>query len=263
MNRGLLAGLTSRTWSRYEWDMVVTNDDPAGAGLTQPTFDTYNGRYQFGRYMDLNGLIVVQAQVSYVGSTTVGSGGPYAFKLPVPARRSTPDTAVWEPIGAAMCYFSITGPYVNVPVTPILARPYKSLQGRHDSYCQFIAGRVVSWGSVDINAIAPSGRETISHRVGMTPQASDIQLVPMSYTGTQNVNPYWVDTIGSSTFEVHTYNNNGSGGGVLDLGWKIDAEPAAGVGGNLVGPYVPFDWSRFTSLSPFGNFFIELVYEPA
>jgi hypothetical protein len=30
-----------------------------------------------------------------------------------------------------------------------------------------------------------------------------------------------------------------------------------------VSPTVPWDWSRFTSLGPFGNFFIQINYEAA
>lgn len=261
MNRGILNGLAPTTWRRFNPKVVVVNSSPSGSGLTQPFFDTFNGRFQFGRYMRVEGLVVVQAQVSFVGSTTIGAGGPYALQLPVPARRAVPDVQSLLPIGTAMAYFSTVEPFVNVGCCATLADPWASLNGDHDSYAQFYTSQITSWGLE--TGWTPTTAKTVTHQLGFTPSAADIIVTPSGYGGTANTNPWWVAGLTSTTFAVHTWSDNGVGGANGAFGWKAIAEPPTGQGGNLVGPGVPFDWGRFTAFGPFGNFFVELAYEPA
>lgn len=263
MNRGALAGLIPTTWKTYKPQVLAVGQNADQSGLTQPFFDTTGGKFQFGRYMRLNDLIVVQIQTSGVGvNTTWGVGDAYVWSLPIPARRAVPGVASLLPIGEAMCYISTTEPYPNVPCAATLADPWPSLNGTQDNYLQLYATQCTSWGSE--TAWTSTSARTVTHYLGRTPLASDITVTSTAYAGSGNTNPWYVDTIGGSTFAVHTWSDISMTAGAGAFSWKIIAEPLTGQGGNLVGPFVPFNWAARTSfLAPFGNIFIELAYEPA
>lgn len=273
-NRGLLA-------AREQWKYYRPVCATAGSsGLVQPSFDAgptlANGNpYQFGRYVrdpDTN-FVTAEIQFATVGATTLGEGAAWVFSLPVPARRTVELDASTRncpvPIGTGLCYWSfVPVPNANVPCIVTLADAFPSLAGGEDSWVQLYAPYILSWGSESTR----SGTDAVTARAGFPVNARDVEIVQTNGALTAAQSCPVVTTSSDTTFTVR--NRAGSApGSAWTFDWKIRAEPPAGQTGALVGPgtvsaadrigCVPWDWSRFTSLGPFGNVFIQLGYEAA
>lgn len=261
MNYGVLAGVTPVPWKFYRPNLRAVNNTSDGSGLVQPAVDQIKGSNQWGKYLAVERLIIVQAQLDFTGTFVIGSGGPWTMSLPFPVKRPVADTAAVTPIGSAMCYFSITEPFTNIMAVAVPADPWVSLNGQHDRYVQFVAPYITSWGTATI--VAGGTNTTVTHRLGFTPNASDIYITPTNWQSGAvfNMLPISIDTITTTTFRMKAQ-TTAPNATAMTYNWKAVAEPPTGQGGNVVGPNVPFDWSRSTSISPFGNFFVNLAYEP-
>lgn len=268
MNRGTLANQPADMWRYYDAKCMYA-DDALVAASAQPTFDTVDGRsYQFGRYViEDDGLVVAEIQAQLIGTSQVGgnnSGERFVFRLPLKAKRMTgPGTVCPVPIGTAMSYFSFTAPNVNVQCTPTLADPLLSLGGDEDYYCQLYAPYFLNWGTDSIaNGAAASG--AIDSACKFLP-GNAAEITATCTNGNVGVGtPFlFLDNFGSGgTFRANT---RAATTAQLDFGWKARLEPVVGstTSAPRVGAYYPFDWSRFTSLGPFGNMFVSLQYEAA
>lgn len=261
MNTGVISNQGRDNWRVYRPQMLCA----ANGAVTHPSLvesaDVGGGVYQqtqkpFGRWtIDEDGLVTAEIMAELIGAATVGSGTAYVWSLPVKARRPLPGEAMAAPLGTGMSYFSfLPAPNVNVLCVPTLADPWSSLGGAEDFYCQMIAPYVLSWGTDTVTSGA-SG-VTTNHRCGFAVSAYDIEVVPTDADlGTGS--PYHY--ISSITSTQMTIAHRTTATADHALSWKVRAEPSSA----YVGPSVPWDWSRFSSAGPFGNFFIQLSYEAA
>lgn len=255
MNRGIASNTAVGAWKFYNLEIRTV-----GAGAIQPYFDKVDGHtYQYGRYQqDLGtGWVTGQVQVEMIANTTLGSGDNYIFSLPVPAVRLVPDTTDPHPIGAAMCYWSFSpAPNQNMPCVATLANPTAGLNA--DTWFQIYAPEILAQGTGSL--LATGVATTVSHGLNYAPNAEDIQI---AFTGTTIPNTSawaYISNITSTTFDVRTRTAPSAS---CAFSWIIRGVPGSQTGGALVGPYVPWAWSRFTSLGPFGNIFVQFAYQGA
>lgn len=272
MNRGQLIGSTQPQIQFYEPTIVCA----ANSGTpTNPSLTRIDGHtYQFGRFVQINpALVYVEIQLQFLGAQadstgSVGSGGAYCFSLPpeFPLKRTNPGQIERVPIspGTGMCYLSFGSaakPDVNVECVPVPADPWVTLNGQEDSYFSLMAPHCLDWGTFTMaNGAAPY---TVTHGLGYAFSAYDLETLVM--TNTTPTNAFWpvnVPTVTTADFTVQSQNAAGPSGTTQAAAWKVRAEPPTGQAGALVGPAVPWDWTKVSAITPFGNFFVTLLYEP-
>lgn len=248
-NKGVISGLTPGVWQRYRPRMIcVGGTDPNQTDAGDIRFQT--GQWLFHPPDTIEAII--QTQLLATGGQ--GSGGPYAISLPYPGRRAVAGNPDYTPIGNGHVYFSQVAPVVNVDVTPTLANPSTALDDP-DTWCVAYASQIIDWGTFSLS----SASVTVNHKAGFAFNPEDLILTAGSSAGNAWHPPY-VDGITSSQFVVHTRNNSTSPSSAVSYSYKIRAFPPSGASGALISPTVPWDWSRVTSLGPFGNFFFRLTY---
>ncbi len=260
MNRGVLSGLTPGVWQRYKPQLLCAGS----GGETQPVLDdTGSTLYQTGQYLlRPTGSIVVEVQLQFIGTFSLGTGSAYVISLPVPARRITgPNTSCPIPIGTGMTYISFatspTSVNVNCDVVPTLADPFASLSGDEDRYFQAYSPNIIDWGS---SAIAGGTSSiAVTHKAGYAFNPEDIEITFTNSSANAWYPPY-VSNITSTQFTVNSRSPNAASN--AGFSYKIRGEPPSGSTGALMSPTVPWDWSRCTGLTPFGNFFFHLQYRP-
>jgi hypothetical protein len=252
VNKGLISGVTPGVWQRYRPRMICVG------GTDPTTTDAGDIRFQTGQVLFLppdHVEVIVQMQLLTTGSQ--GSGGPYAFLLPYPAHRCAGSGNVDPtPIGNGHAYFSFVGPNVNVDVLPTLANPSTAVDDP-DYWFQAYASNIIDWGTFTLPNSAAS--VTVNHKAGFAFNPEDLLLT----AGNNSANawhPPYVDGITSTQFVVHTRNNSTQPAANVAYSYKVRAQPPSGAAGALISPTVPWDWSRVTSLGPFGNFFFHLQY---
>jgi hypothetical protein len=263
MNTGTISNQGRDNWRVYRPSMLCA----ANGAVTHPVVQEAGSGVQlspFGRWtIDDDGLVTAEIMVQFIGSTTIGSGSAYVWSLPVKARRGLPGAAVAYPLGTGMSYFSFAGgadPRSNVQCIPTLADPWTSLGGAEDFYCQMIAPYVLDWGTGTIGTGSPS--VTVNHRAKYAFSAQDVEIIPTDASTIPTTSPYlYVTGISSTQMTVSNRGATAPSGSGATFSWKVRGEPPAN--GAYVSPTVPWDWSRFTSLGPFGNFFIQINYEAA
>lgn len=223
-NKGALGGVSAQTWRNYEPLWLNTN---VSGNPTMPAIG--NGTLQ-GRYLKLTGgLVVAQVNVGFGSTTTYGNGDSFIFGLPFPANRwsanllnsSTADL----PIGTALAWQGgSASPTFTMPLIPTLADPLAgyNLQTNEDNFFFLFNQHLLSAGTGSITNATPA---TITHALGVTPQAYDIHVTPTAITSAStNPRQIYVDTITSTQFNVNTQTALGSGK-TLSFSWKCRAEP--------------------------------------
>jgi hypothetical protein len=247
-NRGLASGLTPNTWYRYKPRMICVG------GTDPDTSDQGNPNYQTGQFqLRPNGSILAVVQKQFF-TASIGSGGPYAYELPVPARR----LGSTQMNGSGMCYLSFTGsPNVNFEVTPILGE--SSGLDDPDRWFQALAPSAFDWGTGTLSNAATS--VTVNHNLGFAFDPAYLRVNVTNNSGNA-WHPMYCDTVTPTQFTLHTRNNVVTPAANVGFEWTIEAPPPSGTGGALVSPTLPFAWSRVTSLGPFGNHFFIVEYPP-
>ena len=260
MNTGVIANQGRDNWRVFQPEMLCA----ANGAVTHPAIiESASGSQQspFGRWtIDEDGLVTAEIQFSFVGTTSIGSGSAYVWRLPVKARRLLPGAAVAYPCGSGLSYFSFASPSgnpnTNVSCVPTLANPWTSLAGAEDFYCQMIAPYVLSWGTDTV--LSGTAGITTNHRCGFAVAAYDIEVTATD-ADIGVASPYHYIANLTSTQMLIGHRTNATAD--FALSWKVRGEPTTD--GAFVSPTMPWDWSRFTDLGPFGNFFIQLSYEAA
>lgn len=268
MNRGSLLGSTQPQIQFYEPTMICA----ANSGTpTHPSLTRVDGHsYQFGRFVQLSpSLVYVEIQLQFLGAQAdstgaVGSGGVYCISLPpeFPLKRTNPGQIERTPLspGTGMSYLSFGSasvPDVNVECVPVAADPWATLNGQEDSYFSAMVPYGVEWGSNSIGAALTVS--TINHPLGYAFNAYDVDTVTFKATSTQAIQHPYIDTITTTQFNVNVRQIPSTNG--VNFDYKVRAEPATGQAGALMSPTMPWDWTKVTSITPFGNFFFTLLYE--
>lgn len=267
-NRGVLR--SNERWQFFKPRLAIAGT----GGETQPVLKDVDGTtYNNGTYVrdPETNYVTAQMQIAFVSESdgagghvdpTIGSGGPYVMRLPVPARRRVEIDANRRcpiPLGRGMCYLSFVAPLINVPVVPMLADKYLSLGGAEDSWIQFAAPYVLSWGT---ESWSSGTSYTVTHKAGYTPSAYDIEIVQTDTVIASNNGQLVVTATDATTFTVR--NRAGTApSSATGFNWKIRGEPPTGQNGLLVSPTVPFDWTRYNYLGPYPNLFVQFGYEAA
>jgi hypothetical protein len=259
-NVGLLPGLNFDGWRRYEPLFACAGT----GGETQPVLDQqpYPFGNPSGRYMiEEHNEITVAIQMEFAGAGySVGSGSAYVFRLPFPASRWTgKGLSSPVPLGLGMAYNSFSDPQITTPMIVTLADPFASLNGREDNYVQCYCPSILSWGS---GALA-AGSATVTHLLGYTPLAEDIEVVFTDATGTGTLDRamHSIQNITSTTFDIKT--GTTSAGHNMGYAWKVRGKPPTGSTGPLLSPTTPWDWTRTNPGNfYFGNIFLRFSYEP-
>lgn len=223
-NRGIIPGLNTDGWRYYQPRVraFVALGEPAPA---QPVIAPSS---IVGRYRRLgDGLYAVEGQLTLASGDTVGSGdNVWGFSLPFPANR-------WQggadlPVGVGWTGKG-SSPYYNFPIIPTLMDPLApdATYTSEDTYVQFFIENSISRGTATISGTATS--TTVTHNIGYTPNASDINLVITALNNTPaNPQAGWVDTITSTQFNINVKQAPGTGTPTksIDYAWKIRSEPA-------------------------------------
>ena len=263
--KGMIANQIAGGWNYYTIDLKCAGT----GGETQPYLDrkqfNEGNPTQYGRFQqDLDtGWVNGQVQIQFVAASTIGAGSAYVLSLPRPVVRAFPGKADPTPIGKAMCYWS--GSWAsgqrnsNLPCIVTAADPFVSLNGLEDRWAQIYAPEILSQGTATI--INGTQTITVAHDLGYAFNAVDVEYNCTS-SNVASTNAFVsVTAVTSSDLTFGTRNNATSPG--LDISWKVRARVGMPTGstGALVSPTVPWAWSQFTSLGPFGNIFVKLGYE--
>jgi hypothetical protein len=270
MNKGLVTGLNTDTWRYYTPKMIVAGN---AGGLTQPIASGL-GPINFGNFARYHVVekrfCIVEFQYTTVDVGTLGSGGSYAWNLPLPARRWSGDQqAGGSPsgcvIGSGMAYITFANvgvvPNINIPLAVTLADPFISLAGDQDSYFQAYAPYITDWGTDTV--VGGSNTKTTNHTIGFAFNAQDITLNFLDANTGLTASELQLTSITSTQFTIIIRGANASAGG-SSYSYKIRAEPPTGQQGALCSPTVPYDAASKTSLlSPFASWHFAMIYEIA
>ena len=257
-NRGTIPGASKDGWRDYtpEWVGLVHSGgtDPS----VQPSIG--NGSIR-GRYNVLpNGLVIVKFALLIGSTTTLGTGDElWAFGLPLPIYRW--QGSALNPVGDGIAWQGASAsPSFTVPVKPsylndAVFSPFGVGQGRNDYYFGFHCGQAKKTGT---GSIAGSNTSTtITHGLGYTPSAWDIQIVGTGLTsGSTWQGTPWIDTITSTQFNVNLPVAPGTSK-TWSFSWKADAVPGSGSEFNpeMLGSTKPFAWASGNQLGA------TLIYE--
>lgn len=265
MNRGLLVGLEQPQIQFYKPTMICANN---GGALTDPDLTQVDGHsFQYGRYLLVApALVYVEVQIQLLGAQggstgALGSGGVWCISLPdeYPLKRAVPgaiDRSVLSP-ASGMCYLSFgsaTTPDVNVEAVPVAADPWSSLNGREDRYFSAMVPYILDFGTAPGVAGAT---QTVTHDAGFAFDPRDLVNIWTADSSNNALCATAITSVTSTTF-VQTNHSNG----IPASWWKVRAEPPTGQAGALISPTVPWGWDKVTSITPFGNLFFTLLYEP-
>lgn len=215
-NRGVIGGVRIPGWQSYTPNLREFSN--AGTGITQPSL---GNSIAVARWMrDPSGKVFYYGQITFGSTATFGSGGSvWGLTLPYPASRSSGGADL--PIGTAMAWQG-TASNRNMVLTPTLMDPLSpgGTNGAEDDYAQFFCSRLVASGTGSIASAATS--TTITHGLANTPTATDIRITPTATT-TNNCGIWYVDTIGSSTFNVNV--KAAPGASTFAFSWKAEVDP--------------------------------------
>lgn len=260
------ARINARTRPQFQaFDPKLIALGAAGATV-DPVLPTFNGTYQWGRWIEReNGDITVQQQLQFLSSFTVGTAEAYGFLLPRPAFRHPVGPTPLR--GRVLCYMSFgsrgatSTPDVNAlgQLELVGLGDWGSIDD-YDPDTVFVARieELLDWGQANISA--GSSSVTVSHRLGVTFDPSDVTVRSQGSTFPTAADAPYIDPASITTSQFTIALRAASAAGVA-LQWKIRCSPPAGVAGSLVGPTVPWDMSRATALTPFANFFLSATYE--
>lgn len=258
-SNGIRSGIGKGTWRDYV--PMLHNTNVSGTP-TMP--DLGNGILQ-GRYLHHpSGLVVAQALLILGSTTTLGNGDAVIVGLPKPANRWTANlsnSATADlPIGTALAFQgSAANPALTMPLVPTLADPLAgyNLQTNEDYYAHFFAEQAIASGTgAVISGTATS--VTVAHGLGLTPVASDFNVVLTAKSGTPaNPRQIYVNGIDATNFVINVTTAPGAGTS-LTFDWKARAEPNnTGVNlPQLVSYRRPWLWASGHGL------FAQFVYEP-
>lgn len=240
MNLGARRGLRVNMLRSRMGDFLIAGD----GALTQPvntsSFVTSGPRALGSRFIEIGdtGLVLVNFGVSWGLGSSYGSGDAYVWQLPFPARED--DSTAMRMIGSGMVYKPFAGTEVMM-VRPVMAPPFASLRGQHRHYVALRYRQTYSKGTGTIASGTSS--IAITHEQPYAPHASDIHIMPTSYSGTNNQggNTMWVDNITSTQFTVNCRANPSTD---IVFGWKVCGHPQSAGGSypELVGPNKPWAW---------------------
>lgn len=216
---GVLAGSTPLVWQPCAAELrgfVITGSAPS----VQPSNPSGTN---LARYLDLgNGLILFKFNFVFDANSVFGTGEHiWAVRLPVPANRASGGADLTD--GTVLAWQgSAANPQLTMALRPSLMDPmlYGGNQGMEDYYIQFFCPNLMGMGTGSIANNQTSA--TVTHNVGSTPSAFDINVVPTATTGT-NPGIIFVNNIGATTFQVNVKTSSSSNS--LQFSWKIRMEP--------------------------------------
>lgn len=226
-NRGTFGGVTrGQAWREYDPAWLATNI------FGNPTMPDIGNGTKLGRYVRLTGgLVVAQVQLVFGSTTTYGNGDAYIIGLPFPANRWTANLSnsgnADLPIGTALAWQgSSASPTYTMPLVPTLADPLAgyNLQTNEDYFAHLFCAHSLSQGTGAVIS-GTNTSVTVTHNLGVTPVASDIQVVCVAKSGTPaNPRAVYVDSITSTQFNINVVTAPG-GATSLTFDWKCRAEP--------------------------------------
>jgi hypothetical protein len=144
-----------------------------------------------------------------------------------------------------------------MPLIPTLGDPFPPypVQSNEDYYAQFFCAHSLASGTGAV--ISGTGTSvTVTHGLGTTPTASDIQVVCVAKSGTPAASrQVYVNTITSTQFNINVTTAPGAGTS-LTFDWKVRAEPNNSVDvAPLLNHGRPWAWDENDRLSA------QLIYE--
>lgn len=175
------------------------------------------------KFLDLgNGLILFKFWFIFDANTVFGTGEHiWAVRLPIPANRASGGADLTD--GTCLAWQgAAANPQLTMALRPSLMDPmlYGGNQGMEDYFIQFFCPYLLSMGTGSIASASTS--TTVTHNLGSTPSAFDIQIMPTATT-TTNPGVIYINNIGPTTFQVNTKTAPGAGG--LSFAWKARMEP--------------------------------------
>jgi hypothetical protein len=243
MNDGVLSGQQADLWRVYQ--PTIRGFSQSGSGITQPVL---NSAVVFGEYWNSGqGRVLCRGSIQFASDTTFGSSeSVWGVSLPVPANRSSGGADM--PIGEAWLWQgSSADPQLNMSAIPTLMDPLLpgGNQSQEDSYFQIFVPYLISYGTGSIATGATS--TTVTHGLGETPAAYDIQVVATNAPSTTPKIVY-VTNIDSDSFDVNVVSSSATTG--LTFGWKCRAEPNASSELALLASHLkPWVWASGHSIS--------------
>ncbi len=220
-NPGTPSGLTAELgWHSYQPTQPILVCFSLTGAVTQPLLGASSvvAHYQHEKQ---TGTVRYQGFIQFSSDATFGSSDQvWGVRLPVPAYRSLGGADV--PIGNGYAWQGSAGNR-NMPLRATLMDPLGfggGAQTNEDYFCQFFLPYMLATGSGAITSAATS--TTITHGLGTTPNAFDIQIMPTATT-TNNIVMYYVDTITSTQFNVNV--RTAPGASTFAFNWKARCEP--------------------------------------
>jgi hypothetical protein len=247
-NRGLYSGVSKNTWQNYEPRLIAAGNGSVG----DPPYGA--GQQNRGRYLYLPpGLMIAQLQISRGVMGTDGTGDCYVAELPFPA------TTSGDIIGQAMNYKTVTAtPWENF-ATVLVARPWTSLGGDHERWCEFVVPNIIAAGTGTVTTGGSGVASfTVTHNLGFAPAAADItfNFTSTPATAAGGGGPLMIQSITTTQFTVATVTGNNivPASTSANYGWKIRME-TDNEADALFGPKRPW-------LPSFDSIFFQVMYEP-
>jgi hypothetical protein len=216
-NEGVLDGLGPSLWRQYR--PTIRGFSSAGTGITDPNLSDATIFAQY--WTSGQGRVLYQGSIQF-GTAGFGSGeSVWGVSLPVPANRSSGGADL--PIGNAWAWQgSSANPQLNMQMIPTLMDPLKpgGDQGQEDSFVQFFLPYMISYGTGTIATSATA--TTVTHNLGTTPAAYDIQITATNSPSTTPKIVY-VTNVTDTTFDVNVVSSSATIG--LTFAWKARCEP--------------------------------------
>jgi hypothetical protein len=221
-NRGAINGLGNEIgWQRFtpSEPIVRAFTAPGNPTATQPLLGAaiVNARYRYDRQV---GNVKYQGYVQFAADTTFGSSdNVWGVLLPIPANRVLGGAD--QPVGTGFAWQGSAGNR-NLNLRPTLMDPLPlgGQQSNEDYYVQFFLEHYFATGSGSIASASTS--TTITHGLGGTPAAYDINIMPTATT-TNSIIMYYVDTITSTQFNVNV--RSAPGASTFAFNWKASVLP--------------------------------------
>lgn len=245
-NRGVIQGVRAEnTWQLFNPGVPAILRAYAQSGTpTQPALgaSTVNAQYLYDR---ATGTVAYNGLIQFSSDATFGSSDHvWAIRLPVPAYRSLGGADL--PIGTGWAWQGSAGNR-NVALRATLMDPMLSdgQGGGEDYYAQFFLPYLIATGTGQLTS--GNTAVTITHGLGSTPAAYDINVVPTNAASTAPGEIY-VDTITSTQFNVNVRSSATTTPQAFS--WKARAEPNGSATLDLLTNSTrPFAWASGYVLS--------------